>query len=751
MQLLSLNFLLYTISGIWRPIEWSSIGSTLLYSAYTVLIIYLMTFLITTQLLDIILIVDNVEDFTANSLLFISVISAFSKMFTPLIRRGRIIDLIETLQRPPCRVCDQEEVEIQAKFDRSIRSRSLYYLFLATSSATGALAGAMLAILKGQLPLRVWVPYDYSTSLLFWLTSVQLLLSVSFGTIINISTETLVYGLCLQTCAQLEILTHRLQRVALSSPGARESDTSPKRASRLSEHVCHHLCIIRYAEQVNEIYSQVFFTQFFASILVLCSSVYYLSSHLTLEDIATMGTYTFCMFVQIFVYCWAGNEVILKSTNLSDAIYEMEWILMTISERKDLLMIMKRCTKPIRFSSSFLVMLSLRSYGKLLKASYSAFNVLQHLSGIWRPVEWSSSCAKMLYNAFTVYTIVSLYFLMLTQFMDILLIVDNVDDFTNNSLIFVSIITVCCKSTIIVLRRNAIIDLVEMLLRDPYKPRNEDELAIQATFDKFIRSCSIMYLLLTITSVTTGSLRSLSNIIEGRLPYRVWLPYDWNKSPMFLITSIYQLITIFLAGLINVGTETVVFGFILQTCAQLDILKSRLNKSVIKRIAGYQKNRPRSGTSGKQATISELILYHLSIYTYANEVNCVFNQILFVQFFGSILVLCTSVYYVSLHIGETEAAGILAYTVAMFVQIFVYCWSGNEVILKVQWLASLADAVYHVEWSSLSIRERKDLLIIMMRSAVPIKFTSSFLITMSLESYNNILKTSYSAFNVLQS
>jgi len=63
---------------------------------------------------------------------------------------------------------------------------------------------------------------------------------------------------------------------------------------------------------INEVFSQVIFVQFFASILVLCTSLYHLSSHVTIIDIITLIIYVLCMFVQIFVYCWAGNEVILK-------------------------------------------------------------------------------------------------------------------------------------------------------------------------------------------------------------------------------------------------------------------------------------------------------------------------------------------------------------------------------------------------------------------------------------------------------
>ncbi|EFN72309.1 hypothetical protein EAG_08004 [Camponotus floridanus] len=264
--------------------------------------------------------------------------------------------------------------------------------------------------------------------------------------------------------------------------------------------------------------------------------------------------------------------------------------------------------------------------------------------------------------------------------MDILLVVDNIDDFATNTLMFLTIVAVTCKATIVVVRRNAIIKLVQTLLEPPCKPRNEDEMAIQKKFNKFIRSCSIKYSLLATSSVTGVTVRSVLNVTQGYLPYRIWVPYDTDTSPMFLITSIQQIITVVFVTIINVGTETLVFGLFLQTCAQFEIFENRLHKLISNKIAKYLN--PASSNKGR-AIISEYIYHHLSIYKYAKTVNVIFNQVLFVQFFGSILVLCTSVYYLSAHITESESATLIVYTICMFVQIFVYCWSGNEVILKV--------------------------------------------------------------------
>jgi len=180
-------------------------------------------------------------------------------------------------------------------------------------------------------------------------------------------------------------------------------------------------------------------------------------------------------------------------------------------------------------------------------------------------------------------------------------------------------------------------------------------------------------------------------------------------------------------------------------------------------------------------------------YRYAKTVNIIFNQVLFVQFFCSILVLCTSIYSLA-HITEIGDTTLVLYTICMFIQIYFYCWSGNEVILmvnnclysgiylkfkKLRWKSmkwhiwnntrkiyihtydtvdnvvncetiivicivlcwqstNTSHAIYHTDWPLLSISEKKDLLMIMMRSTRPIKLTSSFLITLSLDSYSNV-------------
>jgi len=145
---------------------------------------------------------------------------------------------------------------IITRFRIARRSRSINYTLLAMISATGAVAGGMLDTFEGELPYNVWVPYDYSSSLSLWLTSLQETIGLILGTIINVATETSVLGFCLQICAQFEILKHRLQRMVNSTEEILEyfPNHTPDKTNRLSEHVCHHLIIIRFVKQLLNLF-----------------------------------------------------------------------------------------------------------------------------------------------------------------------------------------------------------------------------------------------------------------------------------------------------------------------------------------------------------------------------------------------------------------------------------------------------------------------------------------------------------------
>lgn len=118
---------------------------------------------------------------------------------------------------------------------------------MASFSVTGVVLGGLLNTLEGHLPFRMWLPYDYTSLFLFWFTSIQELMAIIFGGIVNVATETTVLGFCLQICAQIEILKHRLQK--MMKPSKKEEipislNDELNETGRLSEHIIFYIIYV---------------------------------------------------------------------------------------------------------------------------------------------------------------------------------------------------------------------------------------------------------------------------------------------------------------------------------------------------------------------------------------------------------------------------------------------------------------------------------------------------------------------------
>lgn len=135
---------------------------------------------------------------------------------------------------------------------------------------------------------------------------------------------------------------------------------------------------------------------------------------------------------------------------------------------------------------------------------------------------------------------------------------------------------------------------------------------LNSQLNKYIcRSWSTRYLILASCSCTSMIIGMVITIFQGQLPYKAWLPF--NITPLtFPIISVQQLLTTISATIINTGTETIVFGFILQTCAQLEIFEYRLRKLIADRAVRYIGDFTVS--SSKKETISEYVRHHLKIF-----------------------------------------------------------------------------------------------------------------------------------------
>lgn len=105
------------------------------------------------------------------------------------------------------------------------------------------------------------------------------------------------------------------------------------------------------------------------------------------------------------------------------------------------------------------------------------------------------------------------------------------------------------------------------------------------------RFVTLFYWTLTETTCTLITLRTFFLITKKILPFRVWIPYDVEKSNLrYILTFIHQTVAHVGAANVQIANETLICGLLIQASSQLQILKYRLQKVTEKNCFDVTKN-----------------------------------------------------------------------------------------------------------------------------------------------------------------
>ncbi|XP_011882829.1 PREDICTED: odorant receptor Or1-like [Vollenhovia emeryi] len=367
MRILTFTFKLLTICGCWRPDSWSSLHKRVAYNMYTSIIVLLLNSFLLSQLMDVILTVNNADDFSDNFFVLIAMFISCCKLFILLMNRKNIIMLINMLMDKPCRPSRSTEMNIFDKFDKSMHINTWRYVYLGTvTQSCIVLSSLSISFKNRKLTFRAWLPFDYSSTLLFSLMYTHQMISLVTAAFLNIGCDTLICGLLVHICCQIEILLYRLRKVVSYSDVLRDC-------------IRQHYHIIRLAFIVNAKFRLTITIQFIMSTLVVCFSLYQISKIATKAKYIEMTLYISCMLTQIFLYCWYGNELKLKSQQMIDNIFGMEWLTLDENKKKSLMIIMRRTIMPIQITCAYIIPMNIDSFMGILKTSYSTYNLLQNM------------------------------------------------------------------------------------------------------------------------------------------------------------------------------------------------------------------------------------------------------------------------------------------------------------------------------------------------------------------------------------
>ncbi|XP_012528082.1 odorant receptor 46a isoform X2 [Monomorium pharaonis] len=363
-HVLKLPRTIFMVSGCFRPQSWTSLFKRTIYNIYKLYIITMLYTFTILQIMDIVLYVDNTDDFTSNLNVMINALVACYKMFVMSVNYENIIALIKCLTEEPFKPLDSEEIKIRRQFDRIIRNNTLLYTVSVVISVTFVILSSLFTDFRyKKLKFREWIPYDYSSTTMYCFTYFQQMLGACHSVVVTIATDNLMCGFLMHICCQIEILEYRLKKIL---------------NNRLTLGYCirHHNQIFEFAQIINLKFTKIIGFQFLASTMVMCCNLYQVTKSSLNANNLWLIMFTNCILTQIFIYCWFGNKVKLKSLQLIDSIFQMNWPILDNSVKKSLVIIMKRAMIPIEISTIFILTLNLDSFVALLKTSYSIYNLL---------------------------------------------------------------------------------------------------------------------------------------------------------------------------------------------------------------------------------------------------------------------------------------------------------------------------------------------------------------------------------------
>lgn len=131
---------------------------------------------------------------------------------------------------------------------------------------------------------------------------------------------------------------------------------------------------------------------------------------------------------------------------------------------------------------------------------------------------------------------------------------------------------------------------------------------------------------------------------ERSLPFKMYVPYSITTLLPYVLTYLQQSTAVIYGILLNVSFDSLVYGFIIHTCGQIELLCYRLTEI----FRFLQENNEKSANNAIESfAIAECVKHHILVYNITYKIQSLFVWTVATLFFFSLITLCTSIYQMS--------------------------------------------------------------------------------------------------------
>ncbi|XP_014219934.1 odorant receptor Or2-like [Copidosoma floridanum] len=372
-----LNRLGLHVVGIWPR---GKDSSALLRRVHLVFIYFLMFFVMVPQWLDMYCLWGDISAYTETLMSNVYIIATVFKLSNFLIS-AQVFEVVLKVMRTnwintmKTRVVEDKKI----MYDASARARnySTKYgymtFFTAIMYMVVPIFNAGKSTRDREYPFFGRYYVDRHSDLIYGLCYLGQIVTGLIVSVANYATDSIFLVCVYHFCGQLRILKNDLEGLGRGGDSLSAKD-------KLTALIRRHQMEIRNARALQAIFSGSSLQQLLVSCLLLCANGFKLIVSLSNRDIEQLMAYVACMpmiLYQILFYCQPGNELVVVSQLLNEAIYQSSWINLEPTLARHLIFMIQRTQKPLAITAGKIYVLSLQNFMRIVKMSMSALSVLQ--------------------------------------------------------------------------------------------------------------------------------------------------------------------------------------------------------------------------------------------------------------------------------------------------------------------------------------------------------------------------------------
>nr|ALM26220.1 odorant receptor 31 [Athetis dissimilis] len=327
--------------------------------------------------------------------ILLTTLNSLGKQAAFNVKSRRIDNLIVIINGPIFAASKPYHVEVLKKNALLMaRLLALYHGAIFTCGTMWTVFPVVNRILDEEVQFTGYFPFETTSTLAFSLALAYMTILITFQAYGNVTMDCTIVAFYAQAQIQLQMLRYNLEQLVVFDDTGKsitqlikqpiyythykdEDEEKIELQARLKKCVLHYHQIVRFAKEVESIFGEAMVVQFFVMAWVICMTTYKIVGlSIYSAEFVSMAMYLSCMLAQLFIYCYFGTQLKVESELVNQSIYCCDWLHLSPRFRKQLLVMMQCCGRPIAPRTAYVIPMSLDTYIQVLRSSYTLFTFL---------------------------------------------------------------------------------------------------------------------------------------------------------------------------------------------------------------------------------------------------------------------------------------------------------------------------------------------------------------------------------------